>query len=299
MKIHHDGWKKCCDSVWEGGELPPTNTSVYVPADWIYEFFELVQQTDNKYVLVSANSDYGVTEQVREPVNRDISKYFNMVDLADLGYKPVILPPRCEVEYCKITDKYSIKMYSWTRRTFNKIPDNIVIWFGSNLNIEDDRIVHIPLGIPDWTFDKVEKTVKDKFSIYVNLQSNTMERVMIKNAFRTLPDVIVEDNVSHDQYVERLKECPFILSLPGNGYDCFRTMEALYCGSMPIIVRDIWSQAYDGMPVIAVDNYLAAYEQLKEFWQKIGGKLDLSIDIPAMSMIEWANRIDATRELLK
>jgi hypothetical protein len=297
MKIHYNQWQTLCDVVFDG-TLPDGNQTVYCPADELYDFFRLIEGTPNKYVLVSANSDYGITEQVKEPVNRDMAKYFNMIDVDGLGYNPILVPPRCEAGYCRITDKYSIKMYSWTKRTFDKIPDNIVTWFGTNLNIEDDRIIHIPFGIPDWTFDKVEKTIKTDFSIYINLQSNTLERVMIKNAFRGYPDVIIEDSVSHEDYVSRLKQCPFIFSLPGNGYDCFRTLEALYCGSMPVIVNDIWSQAYSEMPVIVVNNYHGMYEQLREIWEKSGGKMDLSIDVPALSLVEWANRIEEAKEFI-
>lgn len=297
MKIIYDKWEEFADIKWEGQEtIPPDKSIVYVPMDWIYEFFKLISETNNKYVVLSANSDYGLVEQKDNPVNLDMRKYFSMIDVSNIGYNSIQVQQRCDSAFCKIDDKFSIKMYSYTKRTFNKIPDNVVKWFSTNNNIDDKRIIHIPFGVSNDTKDFLEKTVKDKFSIYINFQPNTLERLNIMNSFLNLPDVIVETNVSHSKFVDRLKECPFVFSLPGNGFDCYRTLESLYCGSIPIIVDDIWSVAYNNMPCIKVNSYFEAYDQLKVFWKSIGEKLDLPLDETALDMLEWKKLILAAKE---
>ena len=105
-------------------------------------------RTDNKYVVVSGFSDFGFALQQEHPVGVDMIRFFPMVreEVANLGYGPLFLPPRCRVETCDIRHKYSIKTNNFTRDTVPDIPPNITKWFLSNTMIEDERIEGIPFG---------------------------------------------------------------------------------------------------------------------------------------------------------
>lgn len=297
-RITHKSYETMGDTSWETGQPIPDNGVVHVHFDHIGNFFKLIQETDRKYVLISSNSDYGLTEQINEPVERDMSKYLRMVNTEGMKYATLVLPARCNVEHCCIEDKYSVKMYSFTNRTFNSIPNNIVKWFATNCNIDDERIIHIPFGIAEWSKDLVKKTKKTKFGIYVNFQHNTLERAGIENMFREIPDTLIESNVSHHQFIERLKEYPFIISPPGNGYDCFRTLESIYCGSLPIIVNDIWSKAYDNLPCIKVNTYVGIYHELKKLWEKIRENDMIFVDNEVQNVVYWFQQIQNARQLL-
>lgn len=283
---------------WEEGDTLPSNSIVHVPLDHIVSFFNLIKETNKKYIVVSSNSDYCLTEQTKEPVERDMNKFFAMIDTTGQGYNTLVVPARCDVSECRISDKYSIKMYSFTKRTFNKIPKNVTKWFCTNANIQDERIVNIPFGIPSWSKNLVGKQRKEKFGIYINFQNNTQERLAIKKLFAELPNVLIEDGVSHEQYISRLKEYPFIISPPGNGYDCYRTLESIYCGSIPIIVNDVWSKAYDNIPCIKVSSYFGIYEQLQNLWQEIQGVDDFFAGIEQKFLLHWTDKIKQSESLL-
>jgi hypothetical protein len=47
----------------------------------------------------------------------------------------------------------------------------------------------------------------------------------------------------------------FVLSPPGDGIDCYRTWEALYLGSIPIVLNTAVSSIFQQLPVLIVNNY--------------------------------------------
>ncbi len=298
MYILNSSYREICDLNWETNDKLPDSGIVHVPFDHIYEFFQLIDGTPSKYIVVSSNSDYCLTEQEKEPVERDMNRYFHMIDTRGLGYQTLVVPARCDVNHCRLTDKYSVKMYSYTKRTFNEIPANVVMWFCTNSNVADERIVHIPFGIPDWSKDLVKKTVKSKFGIYINYQKNTIERLNIQKIFTGMPDVLIEDNVSHEQFIERVKEYPFIIAPPGNGYDSYRILESIYCGSLPVIVHDTWSKAYDEIPCVKVESYYGIYNSLLDFWEQFRKNPDFIVDTERQSMLYWQRIISESRGLL-
>jgi hypothetical protein len=64
-------------------------------------------------------------------------------------------------------------------------------------------------------------------------------------------------------YVGRSK---FVLSPLGMGKDCYRTWEALYLGSIPIVINSTLNPIYQDLPVLIVNDY----EELNlEFLQNV------------------------------
>ena len=54
-------------------------------------------------------------------------------------------------------------------------------------------------------------------------------------ALRGLPDVDMLSRVPFSEYIETVASYAYVLSPPGNGFDCFRTWEALAVGTIPIV----------------------------------------------------------------
>jgi hypothetical protein len=156
--IVHTKWKTLCDAEFsiENPVLPPDGSTVFVHMEHIYQFFEALKHTDNKYVLVSADSDYCLTEQAKNPVWKDMGKWFNFIPItAEQKYDPIVVAPRCDVSLCRLSDIFSIKVYAFTRNTFENIPENIIHWFTTNCDLDFPGITHIPFGIPEWNVQQI------------------------------------------------------------------------------------------------------------------------------------------------
>ena len=57
------------------------------------------------------------------------------------------------------------------------------------------------------------------------------------------------------RYLLHVARSKFVLSPPGDGMDCYRTWEALYVGSIPIIVESSINSIFDRLPVLIVKRY--------------------------------------------
>lgn len=220
----------------------------------ICEFFHRIQDLDDSYALtvVSSGSDYGVTYQETEPVWKDMNKWFNFISSEPKqGYSGMYVHTRCQPEFCKITDKYSVKVYSFTIGTFNEIPSCIRRWYATNINLNNndlydftnrEKIIRIPFGISEDTkklilqVKNIDWTQRDKYVI-LSHQCNTLARKEIYSIEH--PSLIKYDgHLSHDEYIYKLSTTCGTISLSGNGYDCYRNLEAYYCGNTPIILNN-------------------------------------------------------------
>ena len=199
------------DSNSDDGSIPESGI-VYCNIEHIHKFFEKCKLTDNKYIIISAFSDFGVSLQKEHPVAIDMLKFIPFLesDIANLGYNALQIPPRCELDKCSIEDKYSVKCYAYTYSTFPEIPNNVIKWFTANAQVKEDKIVNIPLGVhkrPESqlcststnplltnSYDRVNESTtltnpllvnpSDRVNwVYLNWQDNTLERFSMKDAY--------------------------------------------------------------------------------------------------------------------
>lgn len=261
-RINCNAWSTLADYIYKKDidHAPKEDCVVYVYLDDIVEFFNECRGSQHKYIIISALSDYGLVYQEEHPVFRDMQKWFKFITVPEEhGYDSMIIPPRCVSEHCKINDKYSIKMHTWTKATFDKIPDNIVEWYSTNCTIEDSRIVHIPFGIPDYTDDIIEDYFVENHGkldkLYCNFQPNTVTRGELMRILGKLPFCDCVQPKRIDLFLSEMNQYKYVLAPCGNGYDCYRMLETIYAGSIPIMEDGIWTRAYEGLPVIIVDGY--------------------------------------------
>lgn len=239
--------------------IPPSGL-VYVPLDRIGQFLKLCNTTKNKYVVVSALSDYGIEYQSRKSVSRDMLNWINFIldKVPDLRYEPLIIPPRCNIEECKISDTYSVKMYTYTKNTFDYIPENILWWFCTNLNVDIQNSTKIPFGCAEWTYQYLNrKYIIQQHKIdklYVNFQTNTVERFALMRNLRNIDWCTVESGLSHEDYINRIRKHKWVFCPEGNGLDSYRITEALSVGSIPVMIRDNWNECYENLPIIFLDK---------------------------------------------
>ena len=151
------------------------------------------------------------------------------------------------------------------------IPDNLVHWFGQNINVINDRISSLPIGIENekWLaadkkkvkiLEKVaqEKEVKNLLYVNHNIVTNPVERAKPYELFggkSWATCVNGKHGFRFAEYVDNIHNHNFIICPEGNGIDTHRTWEALYMGAIPIEKRNINNQFYTDLPICFVDDW--------------------------------------------
>jgi len=293
------------DSNSDDGSIPESGV-VYCNIEHIHKFFEKCKLTDNKYIVISAFSDFGVSLQEEHPVSIDMLKFIPFLesDIANLGYKALQIPPRCELDKCNI----------------------VVKWFTCNAQIKDERIINIPLGIhrredePCYTLtnpllvdpsDRVNLGTtptnpllvnpSDRVNwVYLNWQDNTIERFQMKGAYIQLGAdwvTIVDDVKPYKEYIKDLSEHSFAICPEGNGLDCYRMLECLYSGCIPIVKRHSAYSYMNDTPHVIVDNW----RQINpEFLKNQLKRLSMSdFDMSKIKLSYWKNEINQLANLLR
>ena len=228
-------------------------------------------------VFVTTQHDYGLCYQKEHSIAMDMKKDFalNFETYAQEigegnGLEPIYFTPRANVAHCQVTDKYSVKIDTWTHCTYElDIPDNVV-WFMPNCNVDHPRIRHLPFGVnhpdPDDAFNvytpREIPAKQDK--VYLNFSEHTFQRMIMNMTFEKYDwATVIRKNCandpgeySHQEYMKQLADHRYVLCPPGVGLDSYRVWETLFVGSIPVMEKDYWnSWMQDLFPVILVDDF--------------------------------------------
>jgi hypothetical protein len=147
-------------------------------------------------------------------------------------------------KYVLITHNSDINI---TAELYATKPDNVVGWFAQNVLTRQKRLIPIPIGlerpsiarsgdINDFRANLMKPITKD-LKLYINFSNGTnKEREPLKEKFRDKEWATIQDEpIPFAEYLAEVRRHKYVLSPPGNGWDCHRTWEALYCGSIPIV----------------------------------------------------------------
>lgn len=120
--------------------------------------------------------------------------------------------------------------------------NNLQRWYGQNVLFEHPKITPIPIGLtnrrnPHYSDPRViTKTtklnlVRDNL-VYANynFMTNKKEREYCADQTQVKPIT----GLDFESYLRDLCSSRFVISPNGNGIDCHRTWESLYCGASPI-----------------------------------------------------------------
>jgi hypothetical protein len=154
---------------------------------------------------------------------------------------------------------------------FLKKPNCIKKWFAINPTYKHPDLIAIPLGLKthggyylepqymtEWFCSQI-KRLKNKpkqFNVYCNWNITNVSR-------NGIIDVLQTNNIPHTHdynqpfytYIENLASHRFVLSPPGNGIDCHRTWESLYCGCIPIVLKNQIYDDWKDLPILQVNSY--------------------------------------------
>lgn len=275
--IHCKSYQSICDQNWSVGDKV-TGQIIHVDLDSIPQFFEEIKSHNKKYIVVSSCCDWFVVEQRREPAWLDYVKSVRLFVRPEHTYIGLQLGPRLNLERCNPQHKYSIKCYSYTTATFPEIPTNVVKWFTTNKVIEDERIVGIPFGVNnvDMDFKAVnalaqvkDKGIDSRAKIYCNWQFYTGERLDLYTRLDGHPECVCERDIEFGPYITNMQKCIGTICPLGNGPDCYRTLESLYLGCVPLLTTN-FQYGYEcyGNLVKEFEEYMLTphyYDEIKTF----------------------------------
>tara|TARA_B110000259_G_scaffold187847_1_gene243627 strand:+ start:4092 stop:5777 length:1686 start_codon:yes stop_codon:yes gene_type:complete len=198
-------------------------------------------------------------------------------------------------------------------------------WFTWNKPIQHEKLTCIPIGL---NFDRHHNSIvnyingdnnnniRDKlFAVNLSVSSNPDRIKLIQTAktkwsgFCTHIDNIpflntyrrqsiiegkIKVDVTNPKCYEILSKYKFILSPPGAGIDCHRTWEALYCGTIPIIIESSINELYRDLPVLIVNSWEEITEDLleKKYVEIQNNIKNDKYNMKKMYMNYWTNEID-------
>lgn len=156
------------------------------------------------------------------------------------------------------------------------ISPNIVHWFGQNVDVYDDRLTCLPIGLERvrW-YPQVRKhevilsmpQAAERKLCYLNANTRIrVQREELYQRFEGRPWVTAErghNGLDFEHYARQLVSHKFILCPDGNGLDTHRTWEALYCGAFPVVQRHVFTEYFSHiLPLLVIDDW----GQVTEDW---------------------------------
>lgn len=254
------------------------------------------------------------------PVNKSSGDYSNLMNTFSidkcLEYNPCIVYTHTfYVKYLfdmlsGINHKFIVVTHNCDTNVDFLPPPNVIKWYTQNLNIRDDRMKAIPIGLENnsWFVDvnKKEKMIEKYKEVrsYTNLaymnfniSTNPSKRQLPFDLFKDKPWVTTDMGANgnrFDEYLDNIYKHKFVICPEGNGIDTHRVWEALYMDVIPIVKRNILSEElYSYFPVLIVDKWEDVSEWLlnKEFEDIQSIKNNFDGHNEMLTFEYWKNKI--------
>ena len=165
--------------------------------------------------------------------------------------------------------------------------DKVLHWFAMNCDVFADRVAKVtcmPLGISQWQVDGLNSLQEIEKALIAGLglrggilpsQQVKLQEKLVLSAFSvrsnnakrgpiwkeactpngTLRRFTTCGHFTGASYYRALADHCFVLAPEGVGLDTYRTWEALYMGSYPIVVSSTLNTQYHGLPVLVVQSF--------------------------------------------
>jgi hypothetical protein len=93
--------------------------------------------------------------------------------------------------------------------------------------------------------------------------------------------VLKKENISPSSFAKTMEKYRYIACPRGNGVDTHRFWETLYRGSIPIVLRNSWSQSLEHfkVPMIIINTWQEAEEAIEDFEQSVRVRNPRSLDV--------------------
>lgn len=180
---------------------------------------------------------------------------------------------------------------------------NLVAWFGTHpCSVEHPKFHPIPLGVKMTKKQYQQKSIHKK--LFAELQKRKKSRLIYAN-FSSFTHPIREKLNNHlknqtfctyrstkipfKEYLEEMGQHHFTFSPRGFALDCYRTWEALYAGSIPVVLHSSLDYLYEGLPILFVDNWQEVDEAF--LTTKYKEMASQKYDLRKLSMDYWIEKI--------
>lgn len=192
---------------------------------------------------------------------------------------------------------------------FNLIPDNVKFIFSKNIRFVHPKIRPIPIG-RDWrntSEHNIQSFVKDDNTIvknlaYLNFSVETCPPVrgIVYEKFHDeewvtcrMPNSFKNYTISHTQFVREIHAHKFCFSPVGFAYDCYRTWDALFAKTIPIVDHNCHVDYYADLPILFIDTW----EEINKIFleQKYQEMLDKDYNIEMMMVSYWRSLFNKLR----
>jgi len=198
---------------------------------------ELKSRTDNPKIFVTHQSDYSIIDAYTEYLPKGVTWFAENCEVVD-NSNIIGIPNGLNNMEMVISQASKFGAYS---SCFSHLAD-----FHNNLNMQ-------------WNNLRDYKNL-----VYMNFTPDTSfsERTYVYKMFQDKKFVTKENSVSHNKFAESVYNHNFVLSPRGNGYDCVRTWETIYLGSIPIIKKNNVMSHFLELPILFVDEWEQVTESL-------------------------------------
>lgn len=163
----------------------------------------------------------------------------------------------------------------------------LIHWFAQNLMMHHTKLSWIPIGIanemwphgnPDLFFQTCANlsSFPKQYDVFFNfsLHTNPSARTLCYKILEA-KGLLFTPPLPLSSYLSILASHKYVICPPGNGVDCHRIWETLMVGSIPILLRSVFTEYIaEEIPCILLDSWEDfRMEQLHEEYPQLSGKL--------------------------
>jgi hypothetical protein len=162
-----------------------------------------------------------------------------------------------------------------------KFPNSLI--FSTNASIWHPNIIPIPIGVMGFDESQIKQDsfgVEKTITCYANFNL-WCERRKVKKALERHDFIYwqrYEGENAQEKYIADLCNSNFVISPFGNGMDCYRVWESIYCGAIPIVPRCVLFERFQGLPIIMLDSWdNLTIEKIQQYYDNLkarGGSYD-------------------------
>jgi len=189
---------------------------VYLHTMYKNQFFNLIKDLDNKFIVITHNSDININNVNNLPKN--VIKWYS------------------QNVNCKDERLYSLPIGLENSK-----------WF-YNLHKQEKLSDKVK------TNKNIKNLVYINHNINTNKKERTIPYTLLSNKYFVTVEY-GSNGQNYDNYIDNIYNHKFVICPEGNGIDTHRKWETLYLNTIPIERRSINSSFYEDLPICLVDSW--------------------------------------------